>query len=55
MLEGVPGAVLDIAGEGDHRPALEAEIAARGLGDRVVLHGHVSEEHEGASCTRGRG
>jgi O-antigen/teichoic acid export membrane protein len=44
VLEGVPGAVLDIAGEGDHREALEAEIAARGLGDRVVLHGHVSEE-----------
>ena len=36
--------MLDIAGEGDHRPELEAEIAARGLGDRVVLHGHVSEE-----------
>src|SRR4051812_24072550 len=44
VLEGVPGAVLDIAGEGDHRPALEAAIAERELGDRVVLHGHVSEE-----------
>src|SRR3954451_23662862 len=44
VLEGVAGAVLDIAGDGDHRPALEAEIAARGLSDRVVLHGHVSEE-----------
>jgi glycosyltransferase involved in cell wall biosynthesis/O-antigen/teichoic acid export membrane protein len=44
VLEGIPGAVLDIAGDGDHREALEAEIAARGLGDRVVLHGHVSEE-----------
>jgi glycosyltransferase involved in cell wall biosynthesis/O-antigen/teichoic acid export membrane protein len=43
VVEGVPGTVLDIAGEGDHRPQLEAEIAARGLGDRVVLHGHVSE------------
>ena len=49
VLEGVPGAVLDIAGEGDHRPALEAAIAARGLGDRVVLHGHVSEEREGGA------
>src|SRR3954469_21872598 len=46
VLDGVPGAVLDIAGEGDHRPALEAEIAARGLDDRVVLHGHVSEEEK---------
>src|SRR4051794_1402518 len=43
VLEGVPGAVLDIAGEGDHRPALEEAIAARGVGDRVVMHGHVSE------------
>src|SRR3954454_7985228 len=46
VLEGVPGAALDIAGEGDHRPALEEAIAARGLGDRVVLHGHVSEEEK---------
>jgi glycosyltransferase involved in cell wall biosynthesis/O-antigen/teichoic acid export membrane protein len=43
VLEAIPGAVLDVAGEGDHRPALEAEIAARGLGDRVMLHGHVDE------------
>ncbi len=42
-VEAIPGAVLDIAGEGDHRPELEAEIARRGLGDRVVLHGHVTE------------
>ncbi|RKQ86627.1 glycosyltransferase involved in cell wall biosynthesis [Solirubrobacter pauli] len=44
VLEGIPGAVLDVAGEGDHRPDLEAEIARRGLGDRVILHGHVSED-----------
>lgn len=44
VLEGIPGAVLDVAGEGDHRPELEAEIARRGLGDRVILHGHVSED-----------
>src|SRR6478735_6795045 len=31
VLEAVPDAVLDIAGDGDHRPELEAEIAARGL------------------------
>ena len=41
-----PGAVLDLAGDGDHRPALEAEIRARGLGDRVRMHGHVSEERK---------
>lgn len=44
VLEAVPGARLDLAGEGDHRPALEAEIAKRGLGDRVTLHGHVDED-----------
>jgi glycosyltransferase involved in cell wall biosynthesis/O-antigen/teichoic acid export membrane protein len=43
VVEALPGVVLDVAGEGDHRPALEAEVAARGLGDRVVLHGHVDE------------
>ncbi len=43
-LEAVPGAELDIAGDGDHREALEAEIGRRGLADRVTLHGHVSEE-----------
>jgi glycosyltransferase involved in cell wall biosynthesis len=42
-LESLPGAVLDIVGEGDHRAALEAEIDARGLRDRVRLHGHVDE------------
>ena len=46
VVEAIPDAVLDVAGEGDHRPALEAEIAARGLGDRVVLHGHVSEDEK---------
>jgi glycosyltransferase involved in cell wall biosynthesis/O-antigen/teichoic acid export membrane protein len=43
VLEGIPDARLDIAGEGDHRDALEAEIDRRGLHDRVMLHGHVSE------------
>lgn len=48
VVEAIPGAVLDVAGEGDHRPELEAEIARRGLGDRVVLHGHVSEDVKAA-------
>ena len=43
-LEAVPEAKLHIAGDGDHRALLEAEIAARGLGARVEMHGHVSEE-----------
>src|SRR4051794_22369104 len=46
VLEGVPGATLDIAGDGEHRPALEAEIARRGLADRVRFHGFVSEERK---------
>jgi glycosyltransferase involved in cell wall biosynthesis len=45
-LERTPEAVLEIAGEGDHRSALEAEIARRGLSERVRLHGHVSEERK---------
>jgi len=43
VLEHVPEAVLEIAGDGDHRAALEAEIDRRGLHDRVTLHGHVEE------------
>jgi glycosyltransferase involved in cell wall biosynthesis len=45
-LERTPEAVLEIAGDGDHRPALEEEIARRGLSDRVRLHGHVTEERK---------
>ena len=44
VLEAIPEAHLEVAGEGDHRPVLEAEIDARGLHDRVTLHGFVSEE-----------
>lgn len=40
-LDGVPGATLLIAGEGPDRPALEALIAARGLGSRARLLGSV--------------
>jgi glycosyltransferase involved in cell wall biosynthesis/O-antigen/teichoic acid export membrane protein len=46
VLEAIPEAHLDIAGDGDHREALEAEIDERGLRDRVTLHGHVSEEEK---------
>jgi glycosyltransferase involved in cell wall biosynthesis/O-antigen/teichoic acid export membrane protein len=42
-LEAAPQAVLEIAGDGDHRETLEAEIEARGLGDRVRMHGFVDE------------
>lgn len=45
-LERVPEARLEIAGDGEHRPELEREIARRGLGDRVTLHGHVDERRK---------
>ena len=45
-LEEVPDAVLEVAGEGDHREELEAEIAARGLAGRVRLHGFVDQEQK---------
>jgi glycosyltransferase involved in cell wall biosynthesis len=41
VLDAVPGLQLDVVGEGDHRPDLEAEIARRGLTERVVMHGYV--------------
>ncbi len=46
VVEAAPGAVLDIVGTGEHRPVLEAEIAARGLQDRVRLHGFVDHERK---------
>lgn len=38
-----PDLRLDIAGTGDHRPALERLAAARGLDSAVTFHGFVSE------------
>jgi glycosyltransferase involved in cell wall biosynthesis/O-antigen/teichoic acid export membrane protein len=52
VLEGVPDAVLDIAGDGDHREALQAEIQRRGLGERIRMHGHVDEEQKLALLQR---
>ena len=45
-LDACPDATLEIAGDGDHRAAIEVEISRRGLGERVVLHGFVSEEEK---------
>jgi glycosyltransferase involved in cell wall biosynthesis/O-antigen/teichoic acid export membrane protein len=52
VLEAVPGAHLDVAGDGDHRRALEDEVARRGLRPRVTFHGHVSEERKGELLRR---
>jgi glycosyltransferase involved in cell wall biosynthesis/O-antigen/teichoic acid export membrane protein len=46
VLDAIPAARLEIAGEGDHRPALEAEIERRGLGERITLHGFVDEDEK---------
>ena len=43
MLVDVPAATLDIAGDGDHREAVDQAIADRGLEGRVRVHGHVDE------------
>jgi glycosyltransferase involved in cell wall biosynthesis len=43
VLDAVPGASLDVIGEGDHRADLEAEIRRRGLESRVRMHGYVDD------------
>ncbi|HEV2811645.1 MAG TPA: glycosyltransferase [Solirubrobacteraceae bacterium] len=44
VLEAVPEAHLEVAGEGSHRDVFEQEIDQRGLRDRVTLHGLVEED-----------
>jgi glycosyltransferase involved in cell wall biosynthesis/O-antigen/teichoic acid export membrane protein len=39
----IPDATLHVAGEGEHRAALEAGARERGLAERAVFHGHVDE------------
>ena len=45
-MESLPGVHLDIVGEGDQRESLVRDIEARGLSDRVHLHGYVDEEEK---------
>ncbi len=52
VLEAIPEAMLHIAGAGDHRPALEQEIAERGLAERVEMHGFVDEDTKRALLQR---
>jgi glycosyltransferase involved in cell wall biosynthesis len=44
VLEAVPETTLDVVGEGNHRPQLEAKIRRRGLESRVCMHGYVDDE-----------
>lgn len=48
VLDTVPDAVLEIAGDGDRRAAFESEVHRRGLSDRVVMHGYVPEQRKAA-------
>ena len=43
VVERIDGLSFDIAGDGDHGPALEAEVERRGLTGRVHFHGHVDD------------
>jgi glycosyltransferase involved in cell wall biosynthesis len=52
---GVPNAVLEIAGAGDYRPALEALAASLDLGDRVRFLGRISEQEKLALLRRAWG
>ncbi len=47
-----PGAVLEIAGAGDYRPALERLIASLDLADRVRFLGFITEEEKLALLRR---
>jgi glycosyltransferase involved in cell wall biosynthesis len=46
VLERIPDAVLELAGDGDHRPVIEEQVRLRGLEGRVRIHGYVSEERK---------
>jgi glycosyltransferase involved in cell wall biosynthesis len=41
-----PGATLEIAGQGDHRPALESLVSSLHIGDRVTFRGYISEDEK---------
>ena len=40
----VPGARLEIAGDGSHREAIAEAVQELGLESRVILHGYVDEQ-----------
>ena len=54
VLERMPTARLEVAGEGDLRPELEAMARKRGVGEHVRFHGRVSEERKRELMTAAR-
>jgi glycosyltransferase involved in cell wall biosynthesis len=52
VLAAVPDAVLEVAGDGTHRAEFEAEVRRRGLSERVVMHGFVSEHDKAELYSR---
>ncbi len=52
LLDLHPGLRLNVIGDGPERPALDAEVARRGLGGVVVFHGFVPEEDKAALVAR---
>jgi glycosyltransferase involved in cell wall biosynthesis len=42
-MAGIPGATLDVVGDGEARAALEAQARALGVADRVHFHGYVED------------
>ena len=55
VLEAIPAAHLDLAGDGDHREALEAAVARRGLGRARDLPRPRRRGGEGAAARRAPG
>src|SRR4051794_18866875 len=47
VVAAIPAATLHIAGDGEHRDALEERAAGLELDGRVVFHGHVDEATKG--------
>ncbi|WP_242903337.1 glycosyltransferase family 4 protein [Actinomadura terrae] len=52
IAESRPGLRVHVVGDGPERPALTAEIARRGLGGTVIVHGYVAEDAKAALVAR---
>ncbi len=52
VVEAVDGLSLDLVGEGDRRPFLEAQVRGRNISDRVRFHGHVDHARKAELLSR---